>query len=98
MRLLLLAIAALGIFTVFTTVFAASADPRSVRLLPKWLWVMLCIVVTPIGGIFYILVGRPIGGPISGGQGKGKWPKAPDDDPDFLRNLAERLKREGETE
>jgi hypothetical protein len=96
MRLLLFAIAALGIFTIFTTVFAASADARSVRILPKWLWVLLCLVVTPIGGLFYILVGRPIGSPNSTGAGRSS--KAPDDDPDFLRNLAERLKREGETE
>jgi hypothetical protein len=98
MRMLLFAIAAVGIFTVFSAVFAASADARSVRLLPKWLWVVLCVLVTPIGGIFYILVGRPIGGPSSGGQGTAKSPKAPDDDPDFLRKLAERLKRDGEAE
>ncbi len=98
MRLLLFAIAAVGIFTVFTTVFAASADARSVRLLPKWVWVLLCVVVTPIGGLFYILVGRPISSPNESGSSKGRGPKAPDDDPDFLRNLAERLKREGEAE
>ena len=98
MRMLLFAIAALGIFTVFTTVFAASANPRSVRLLPKWIWVALCVLVTPVGGIFYILVGRPVGGSPAGGQSKAKASKAPDDDPEFLRKLAERLKRDGETE
>jgi len=98
MRLLLFAIAAVGIFTVFTTVFAASADARTVRLLPKWLWVLLCILVTPIGGLFYVLVGRPTSSTNESGKAKGKGPKAPDDDPDFLRNLAERLKREGEAE
>ncbi|CAB4944401.1 unannotated protein [freshwater metagenome] len=90
MKFLLYGIGALIIFTVFVAVFAASADHREVRLLPKWAWILLCVVVTPIGGILYLALGRPVG--------LGKSPKtrtvAPDDDPEFLRNLAERFRKD----
>lgn len=90
MKFLLYGFGALIIFTVFVAVFASSADKREVRLLPKWVWVLLCVVVTPIGGILYLTLGRP--------TGRGKEPKtrtvAPDDDPEFLRNLAERFRKD----
>ncbi|MEN9606836.1 MAG: hypothetical protein RL605_664 [Actinomycetota bacterium] len=89
-----LAIAAAVVFTVFVTVFAASANPREVRVLPRWLWVLLCLVVSPIGGIVYLLVGRP-GAPFgSPEQGSSRSSAAPDDDPNFLRDLEERIRRE----
>jgi nucleoside recognition membrane protein YjiH len=77
------------IFVVFTTVFAASANPREVRVLPKWAWVLLCLITAPLGGIFYLAIGRPIGRT----NPKGK-PLAPDDDPDFLNELRKRLEDE----
>jgi len=93
MRAILFALAVLIIFTVFVTVFAASAPASSVRVLPKWIWVVLCVLVTPIGGILYLALGRPI----DGGRGSGNTKTiAPDDDPDFLRNLARKLREQGE--
>lgn len=29
-----------------------------VRYLPKWLWMIICLLSVPIGGIIYLLVGR----------------------------------------
>lgn len=90
MRFLLYGIGGLVVFTVFVAVFAASADAREVRLLPKWFWVALCVVITPFGGILYLIFGRP--------KGPGKEPQtrtiAPDDDPDFLADLARKLREE----
>jgi hypothetical protein len=94
MRAILFALAVLVIFTVFVTVFAASAPAKSVRVLPKWVWVVLCVVITPIGGILYLGLGRPIDGR-GGNSGKTKT-VAPDDDPDFLRNLARKLREQGD--
>jgi len=94
MRVMLM-LGALGvIFTVFTTVFAASAPASEMRRLPKWLWVFLCLFVTPVGGILYLTMGRPDGKP----KGKPGRSVAPDDDPEFLRDLERRLRDEGETE
>ena len=91
MRAILFALAVLVIFTVFVTVFAASASAASVRVLPKWLWVVLCLVATPIGGILYLALGRPIDGRSSGST-RTTTRLAPDDDPEFLRNLARKLR------
>ncbi|MEN9752588.1 MAG: hypothetical protein RL670_279, partial [Actinomycetota bacterium] len=52
-------IVAVVIFVVFTTVFAASANKHEVRVLPKWLWVIACLITPPIGAIFYLAIGRP---------------------------------------
>ena len=107
MRYLLFAIAVTAVFTIFTTVFAASANKNQVRLLPKGVWVLLCLLVPIVGGLLYVTLGRPVPGSLSSGgrspsnQGP-KWGPgsttrtstiAPDDDPDFLRRLRERLNR-----
>ena len=31
-----------------------------VRHLPKWAWVLVCIVSIPLGGIIYLIVGRGV--------------------------------------
>lgn len=90
MRYVLFLIAAWVIFTVFVTVFALAADAKRVRVLPKIIWVAICLLVPFIGGILYLTVGRPITPPDS--EGKRTKFRAPDDDPDFLRNLSRKLK------
>jgi len=81
-------LAFLIIWTIFTTVFSASALKSEVRLLPKWAWVVLCALLPFFGGLLYLMVGRPLRanpGPPSGGRGR---VIAPDDDPNFLRDLS----------
>jgi hypothetical protein len=34
------------------------ARSPSVRYLPRWAWVLICILSIPLGGIVYLLVGR----------------------------------------
>ena len=80
------------LFTVFVTVFAASAKKNEVRNLPKWAWIVICLFVPIIGGLLYLVLGRPAGGP------KNRFGKtrivAPDDDPTFLRDLSDKLEKE----
>jgi hypothetical protein len=89
LRLLIFIVAVWLMFTVFVTVFAASANKSEVRNLPKWLWILVCLTVPIVGGLLYLVLGRPVGVP------KPRFRKtksvAPDDDPDFLRDLAEKL-------
>jgi hypothetical protein len=94
MRFQIFGLIVLVVFTVFVTVFAASADRNAVRVLPKWLWVLLCLIVTPVGGLLYLALGRPIGP--AGGRRPRTRPAAPDDDPQFLRDLSERLRKDDE--
>lgn len=90
MRFQLFGLAVVLIFTVFVTVFAASADRRAVRVFPKWVWVLLCLFVPILGGILYLTLGRPNGSDPQRGSTR---TVAPDDDPQFLRDLSERLRR-----
>lgn len=94
-RTLIFIFAAWLLFTVFVTVFAASAKKNEVRNLPKWLWIIICLLVPFIGGLLYLALGRPVGRP------KQRFGRtrvvAPDDDPAFLRDLAEKLDAKDET-
>lgn len=91
-RVAVATIAFLAIWGIFTSVFAASANKAEVRLLPKWLWVVLCALVPFFGGLLYLMVGRPIRPQTKGFGGKGKV-VAPDDDPNFLRDLSRRMQQ-----
>jgi NADH:ubiquinone oxidoreductase subunit 6 (subunit J) len=94
LRLLIFIGAVWLLFTVFVTVFAASANKNEVRNLPKWLWVLICLLVPIVGGLLYLVLGRPMGQP------KQRYRKtksvAPDDDPAFLRDLADKLDAQDE--
>lgn len=83
------------VFGVFTTVFAASANKSEVRLLPKWLWVILCLFIPFFGGLLYLMVGRPLGTDPGGLGGRGKT-VAPDDDPNFLRDISKYLRKKND--
>ena len=56
-----------------------------IRNLPKWAWILLIILVAPLGAIAYWIAGRPRNGGI--GRGPTRRILPPDDDPDFLRRL-----------
>ena len=91
MRYFLLFLVVVGIFTVFVTVFAASANKNEVRTMPKWAWVLVCLLFPLIGGVLYLLVGRPVGGAKQQTR-----IVAPDDDPEFLRKLNEQIRKQKE--
>jgi hypothetical protein len=42
-------------FVVYCLVDIARGE---VKYLPKWAWVLICLVSVPFGGIVYLLVGR----------------------------------------
>ncbi len=94
-RVQLAVLVAVAIFQIFTTVYAASSNRNQVRVLPKFVWVLLCLFIPVIGGLLYITIGRPIDG--DSGQGaKRSRPIAPDDDADFLRDLGTRFKNDND--
>ncbi|MFM6980533.1 MAG: PLD nuclease N-terminal domain-containing protein [Micrococcales bacterium] len=89
MRFFLMTIAAWVIFTVFVAVFAISHDGRKMRLLPKLAWLALILVMPFVGGILYLTVGRPAVKPEPPTRSV-----APDDNPEFLADLEERLRNQ----
>jgi hypothetical protein len=58
-------------------------DESNIKLMPKWAWFLIVILVTIVGPIAWLIAGknrfrRPP---------KRQGPKGPDDDPDFLKGL-----------
>jgi NADH:ubiquinone oxidoreductase subunit 6 (subunit J) len=94
LRLLIFIGAVWLLFTDFVTVFAASANKNEVRNLPKWLWILICLLVPIVGGLLYLVLGRPMGQPKQ--RSRNTKSVAPDDDPAFLRDLAEKLDTQAE--
>ncbi len=108
---------------------ALGTAPEAVRHLPKPVWVLMIALLSPLGSLLWLYLGRPrrvaddeswSDHPSYGGEQRRSWsegsiwtrvmradgdaevrprrarrtpPLAPDDDPEFLRQLAERIRR-----
>ena len=81
-----------------TLIDCLSSEQDEIRNLPKIVWVILILLLSPIGAIAWYVAGRPQRGhtgaagawqPGSGfpEQERPRRPVAPDDDPDFLRSV-----------
>lgn len=80
----LLVVVALA-FTVYCVVDVIKSDADRVRALPKAMWVVVTALFPALGGLVWMVVGRPRRNPVDPGPRRG--PLGPDDDPDFLRGL-----------
>jgi hypothetical protein len=58
----------------------------STRTLPKWVWLLVVVVLPLLGGVLWFIVGRPRRERPRFGGGR-RQPMAPDDDPNFLKDL-----------
>ena len=67
------------VFTIFAVVDCALTERPRVRALPKPLWLVLVVLLPPIGALLWFLIGRA---PLSTTRGRHL---PPDDDPDFSR-------------
>ncbi|GII81331.1 hypothetical protein Sru01_63130 [Sphaerisporangium rufum] len=99
--LLGLALLAFWLYCLFDIV---SSPEQDVRNLPKLLWVLVVVLLPGLGGMLWLLLGRPLGGPLGDQAVRGRRPgrpdrnrhvvpRGPDDDPDFLRDLDRRIRR-----
>ncbi|HET7782591.1 MULTISPECIES: PLD nuclease N-terminal domain-containing protein [Micrococcaceae] len=88
-----LAVAVLAIF-VYGLVDVIRTDARLTRGISKPAWIVVMIVLPVIGAVLWLLIGRPRGAPPQ--RQNYSHPTAPDDDPDFLRNLEVRRRQEAE--
>lgn len=88
-----LAVAVLVIF-VYGLVDVIRTDGRLTRGISKPAWIVVMIVLPVLGAILWLLIGRPRdSAPVRRAQSH---PIAPDDDPDFLRNLERRRRNQTE--
>ena len=88
-------VAVLVVF-VYGLIDVIRTDRRQTKGISKPAWIVVQIVLPVIGAVLWFLIGRPRGtGPAPAGYSH---PVAPDDDPDFLRNLEIRRRNQAEAE
>ncbi len=82
---------------VYGLVDVIRTDRRYVRGISKPSWIVVMLVLPVLGAILWFIFGRPYGGRAPQ-QAFPAHPTAPDDDPDFLRNLEIRRRNQSEAE
>ena len=75
------------VLAIYCWIELAQSDARDVRLVPRWGWAFV-IAFPLIGPVSWLVYGRPNGErPAPTAPRPQARPMAPDDDPEFLRNL-----------
>ncbi|NYD77201.1 PLD nuclease N-terminal domain-containing protein [Arthrobacter cupressi] len=82
---------------VYGLVDVIRTDGRYVRGISKPAWIVVMLVLPVLGAILWFFFGRPYGGRTAK-QNTPVHPTAPDDDPDFLRNLDVRRRNQAEAD
>ena len=85
------------ILLVWCLVEAITTPPHLVRNLDKTLWILLIIFVPLVGGIAWLVAGRPVnsrpkelwraGSGFPASERPGSYHRGPDDDPGYLRSI-----------
>jgi hypothetical protein len=85
------------VFILYCLIDALQSRRATVRMLPKWLWLVVIMLIPVLGAAAWLIWGRPprvlYAAPSSGTSPgllsafRSRGPAAPDDDPAFLRQL-----------
>src|SRR5687767_412192 len=90
-----IAVAILAIY-VYGLVEVIRTDAALTRGFSKTTWIIIVVFLPIIGAALWFLIGRPrYEAPVRQNY---PHPRAPDDDPDFLRNLEQRRRKQAEAE
>ena len=89
-----LVVLAVGL-TVYALIDCARTEPHQVRALPKPIWVLVVLLLPVLGPLAWLVAGRGARGP---GPARGAGPLAPDDDPEFLREIERRRRSQAQDE
>jgi hypothetical protein len=102
-RLYMLFFALEVLLVVLALISCLSAEEGQVRALPRVIWVIMILLFPLVGSIVYFAVGRPVTTgqrqtwrPGNGFPEAARPRVAPDDDPDFLRAIDRKSRREDE--
>jgi len=79
---------------IYCLIDCVQSDELAVRNLPRWAWILLILFFPVVGGVAWLAAGRPVRGgaasSVTGYPEHRRAPRrtvAPDDDPEFLREL-----------
>lgn len=89
------AVAVLVVF-VYGLIDVIRTDPRQTKGISKPAWIVVQIVLPVIGALLWFLIGRPRDA--APARATYSHTIAPDDDPDFLRNLELRRRNQAEAD
>ncbi|HKU36231.1 MAG TPA: PLDc N-terminal domain-containing protein [Paenarthrobacter sp.] len=81
---------------VYALIDVIRTDSRSTRGISKPAWIVVMVVLPVLGAVLWFIFGRPYGRPSA--RPVRSYPTAPDDDPEFLRNLESRRRNQAEEE
>ncbi|UKA49050.1 PLD nuclease N-terminal domain-containing protein [Arthrobacter sp. FW305-123] len=81
---------------VYALVDVIRTDGHQTRGISKPAWIIVMIVLPLLGAILWFIFGRPYNKPTP--KPVRRQPTAPDDDPEFLRNLETRRRNQAEDE
>ncbi|MEV8150890.1 PLD nuclease N-terminal domain-containing protein [Arthrobacter sp. NPDC080073] len=90
------AVVAVLLVFVYGLVDVIRTDRRSTRGISKTSWIIVMILLPVLGAVLWFLIGRPYN--FRPTAQPTSHPTAPDDDPDFLRNLEVRRRNQAEAE
>lgn len=90
------AVVAVLLVFVYGLVDVIRTDRRATRGISKTAWIVVMILLPVLGAVLWFLIGRPYN--IGAAPQPASHPAAPDDDPDFLRNLEARRRNQAEAE
>lgn len=82
----LIPLIAIGLL-VFSLIDVITIEESRVRAMPKWAWAILIVLVTIVGPLLWIFLGREPNPRSAEGGRRVKGLAAPDDDPEFLSRL-----------
>ncbi|MET4058830.1 glucan phosphoethanolaminetransferase (alkaline phosphatase superfamily) [Arthrobacter sp. UYP6] len=83
-------VAAVIIYAIIDCIMSRSQEVRSIS---KTAWLFTIVLLPVLGALLWFLFGRPMSGPEPKNR-QPRHPTAPDDDPEFLRNLAIRRRQQ----
>ena len=76
-----------ALLMIYCVVEVAQAPKYAVRRMPRWAWATAVICLPLAGAVSWLLLGRPNAESLGKKTKPETRPRAPDDDPDFLRGL-----------